>query len=289
MRYKSSQEAVASQAAPVAPSNPDLHYTKSGQLDMRYKTSREVVQKMEKLVLGKDKANGKARKASDAQTRLQGVPSDVPVTKDGAPNMQTNKAKDWVKSQAQRWHPAEELPAWVPRLKDGSPDLSKAVARHFLGGYPALAQQDKRDDYYERKRLDQEYEQMLQQQRDMPVEMVFEPVPVQATAELREAFANVDESDGANSLMPMSAVIQFDFDDDLELDDDTEPLAHGSFGTVYKGKWNDKQVAIKKLHAAKLTKKERKMFTRETIILGMLGDLPISLSCTATRSTPSAS
>ncbi|KAK1928650.1 putative serine/threonine-protein kinase [Phytophthora citrophthora] len=274
MRYKSSREATTTQAAPVAPANPDLHYKKSGQLDMRYKSSREVAQKMEKLDLGKNKDNGKARKASGAQTRLKGVPSDIPVTKAGAPNMRTSKAKDWVQSQAQHWHPAEELPEWVPRLKDGSPDLSKAVARHFLGGSPALVQQDKRDDYYERKRLDELYEQMLQQQREMPVEMVFEPELVQATAELREAFANVGEADGANTLMTTANVIQFDFDDDLEIEEEEEPLSHGSFGTVYKGKWDYKKVVIKKLHAAKLTKKDRKMFIRETIILGMLGDHP---------------
>lgn len=132
MRFKSSRETTATQTASVSPASTDLHYTKSGKLDMRYKSSLEVVQKMEELALGKNKVNGKTRKASDAQTRLQGIPSDVPVTKAGAPNLRT--AKDWVQSQAQRWHPAEELPEWVPRLKDGSPDLSKAVARHFLGG-----------------------------------------------------------------------------------------------------------------------------------------------------------
>lgn len=136
-----------------------------------------------------------------------------------------------------------------------------------------LAQHDKRDDYYERKLLDEVYEQMLQQQREMPVEMVVETEPVRATAELREAFANVGKSDGVSNLTPMSNVIQFDFDNDLEIDEE-EPLGHGGFGCVYKGKWDDKQVAIKKLHAAKLTKKDRKMFIRETIILGMLGDHP---------------
>ncbi|EGZ20064.1 hypothetical protein PHYSODRAFT_496725 [Phytophthora sojae] len=74
--------------------------------------------------------------------------------------------------------------------------------------------------------------------------------------------------------MPKSSVTQLDFDNDLDIDQDAEPLGHGGFGTVYKGKWSAKDVAVKKLHAAKLTKKERKMFVRETLILGMLGDHP---------------
>ncbi|GMF36177.1 unnamed protein product [Phytophthora lilii] len=108
----------------------------------------------------------------------------------------------------------------------------------------------------------------------MPVEIIPEPEPVQATNDLRNAFANIDDDAADESFMPKSSVTQLDFNDDLEIDEDAEPIGHGGFGTVYKGKWNSKQVAIKKLHATKLTKKERKMFIRETLILGMLGDHP---------------
>jgi serine/threonine protein kinase len=96
---------------------------------------------------------------------------------------------------------------------------------------------------------------------------------VRATAELRQAFSNVDD-DAGDTFMPQSSVAQLDFDNDIEIDEDGELLGQGGFGAVYKGTWSDKQVAVKKLHAAKLTKKERKMFIRETLILGMLGDHP---------------
>ncbi|ETN12885.1 TKL protein kinase [Phytophthora nicotianae INRA-310] len=280
MRYKSSQ-AVAQQlnksaVPPPAPSSSDLHYTKSGALDMRYKSSREVVQRMEKM--GLNSANNgtktKSKNTAKPQRRLEGVPRDLPVTKSGMPDLRTSKAKQWVQSQAQHWHPADALPEWVPCLKDGSPDMTKAVSRHFIGGSPALLQQDKRDDYYENKlRNDRLFEQLLQQQRQQPVELVSEPEPVRATAQLRDAFASIDE-DAGDSFMPTSNVTQLDFTNDLKIDEDAELLGQGGFGCVYQGIWNEKKVAIKKLHAAKLAKKERKMFVRETLILGMLGDHP---------------
>ncbi|KAE8955903.1 hypothetical protein PF011_g31653, partial [Phytophthora fragariae] len=153
--------------------------------------------------------------------------------------------------------------------------MTKAVARHFIGGSPALTQEDKRDDYYKNKCLeDRQFQRLMQQQREMPVEMVSQPEPVHATANLRQAFANVDDDAADDSFMPKSSVTQLDFDNDLDIDQDAEPLGHGGFGTVFKGKWDAKVVAIKKLHAAKLTKKERKMFIRETLILGMLGAHP---------------
>ncbi|KAK1928649.1 putative serine/threonine-protein kinase [Phytophthora citrophthora] len=274
MRYKSSRaiaQRLKQSTTPVPPpvpsNNQQLHFTKDGKLDMRYKSSREVAEKMAKMLL-----NGDSFITTKPPQRLEGVPRDVPVTKAGIPDLRTTKGKQWIQSQAQRWHPADPLPAWVPSLKDGSPDMTKAVSRHFIGGSPALHQQDKRDEYYENKRLqDRLFERLLQNQRQVTVEMVPEPEPVRATSQLRAAFANIDTDAGGN-FMPKSSVIQLDFDDDLEIEE--EPLSHGSFGTVYKGKWDYKKVAIKKLHAAKLTKKDRKMFIRETIILGMLGDHP---------------
>ncbi|OWZ00897.1 TKL protein kinase, partial [Phytophthora megakarya] len=274
MRYKSSQ-AVAEQlnkaatiAAPPAPSN--LHYTKSGALDMRYKSSREVVQRMEKMGLNSNKS--KSQKAPKPQRRLEGVPLDLPVTKAGTPDLRTTKAKEWVQSQAQRWHPADALPVWVPCLKDGSPDMTKAVSRHFIGGSPALIQQDRRDDYYEKKlQRDRLFQKLMQKQRKKPVELIVEPQSVRATAELRTAFANIDDDDATiDSFLPKSSVTQLNFDEELEIDKDAELLGQGGFGVVYKGMWSKKNVAIKKLHATKLTKKERKMFIRETLILGML-------------------
>ncbi|KAL3665334.1 hypothetical protein V7S43_009374 [Phytophthora oleae] len=161
MRYKSSQ-AVAKQlkqfTTPVpspAPSNNQLHYTKRGALDMRYKSSREVAQRMAKMGLNGDGSTTKnsTRKAAKPPRRLKGVPRDLPVTKAGTPDLRTTRAKQWVQNQAQLWHPADALPVWVPSLKDGSPDMTKAVSRHFIGGSPALLQQDKRVEYYENKRL----------------------------------------------------------------------------------------------------------------------------------------
>ncbi|KAG7377621.1 hypothetical protein PHYBOEH_000754 [Phytophthora boehmeriae] len=289
MRYNSSRAAAdsgyfgSSSASPhPAPHNDggsstpssELHYTKSGSLDMRYKTSREVAHKMEHLALnssGKTKTN----KTAKPQAHVKDVPNDVPLTKAGVPDLRTTKAKEWVQSQAQRWHPTEELPSWVPCLKDGSPDMTKAVARHFIGGSPALIHVDKRDEYYAKKCLsDRLFKQLMQQQRELPVEMISEPQPVQATRQLRNAFANIDDDAADNSFMPKSSVTELNFDDELEIDEDAELLGQGGFGIVYKGTWNKKRVAIKKLHAAKLSKKERKMFIRETLILGLLGDHP---------------
>ncbi|GMF36179.1 unnamed protein product [Phytophthora lilii] len=124
MRYKSSHDAVGTAVLGNAPDD-NLHYTKSGALDMRYKSSREVVQKMEKLGLNQA---SKSKKAAKPQKRAQGVPNDLPVTKAGTPDLRTTKAKQWVQSQAQRWHPADALPAWVPCL----------IARHDQGSVASL-------------------------------------------------------------------------------------------------------------------------------------------------------
>ncbi|KAF1791250.1 Protein kinase-like domain [Phytophthora cactorum] len=294
MRYASSQAAVA-QAPSSRPSNSNLHYTKSGALDMRYKSSQAVAQQLNKsttaaavpppapsssnLHYTKSGAldmryKSSREKAAKPQRRLEGVPRDLPVTKSGTPDLRTTRAKEWIQSQAQHWHPADALPEWVPCLKDGSPDMTKAVSRHFIGRSPALLQQDKRDDYYENKLLrDRLFERLLQQQRQRPVELVSEPEPVRATAQLRDAFADIDEDTGDSSFMPESNVTQLDFENDLAIDEDAELLGQGGFGCVYKGFWNKKN-------------KERKMFICETLILGMLGDHPNIVQLYGTHSIP---
>ncbi|KAG3245793.1 hypothetical protein PI124_g9472 [Phytophthora idaei] len=257
MRYKSSQ-AVAQQlnksvtaaaVPPPAPSSSNLHYTKSGALDMRYKSSREVVRRMEKMGLNSasNTTKTKSRKAAMPQRRLEGVPRDLPVTKSGTPDLCTTRAKEWVQSQAQHWHPADALPEWIPCLKDGSPDMTKAVSRHFIG---SCSSSDRG------------------QWNWSPSQNQFEPRFSSATR------SPTLTKTGDSSFMPESNVTQLDFENDLAIDKDAELLGQGGFGCVYKGSWNKKNVAIKKLHAAKLAKKERKMFIRETLILGMLGDHP---------------
>lgn len=278
MRYSSSRAAVAQASAATPPPAPtwsgQLHLKKDQTPDMRYKSSHEFVKRMENLELNTSSKKEASAAKTKTQPRVQGVARGVPVTKSGAPDLRTTRAKEWVQEQARNWHPAESLPPWVPCLKDGSPDMTKTIARHFIGGSPALLQTDKRDNYYENKCLrDRLFEQMMQEQRDMPVEMVREPVPVQATNQLRAAFADVVEKK-EDGFMPASNVAQLDYEKDLVIAADAEPLGHGGFGTVYRGKWKGNNVAIKKLHASKLTKKDRKMFVRETLILGLLGDHP---------------
>ncbi|KAF1778821.1 Protein kinase-like domain [Phytophthora cactorum] len=274
MRYASSQAAVAQAAAapssrpsrsalnksitaaavpPPAPSSSNLHYTKSGALDMRYKSSREVVRRMEKMGL-----NSASNTTKIKSRRLRSLSVDWRASTGLARDkiryarLRTTRAKEWVQSQAQHWHPADALPEWVPCLKDGSPDMTKAVSRHFIGRSPALLQQDKRDDYYENKLLrDRLFERLLQQQRQRPVELVSEPEPVRATAQLRDAFADIDEDTGDSSFMPESNLHSL-----------TSRMTW--LLTKTQNYWakedSAKNVAIKKLQAAKLAKKERKMF-----------------------------
>eukprot|EP01116_Phalansterium_solitarium_P012618 TRINITY_DN2906_c2_g1_i1.p1 TRINITY_DN2906_c2_g1~~TRINITY_DN2906_c2_g1_i1.p1 ORF type:complete len:471 (-),score=150.64 TRINITY_DN2906_c2_g1_i1:126-1538(-) len=58
--------------------------------------------------------------------------------------------------------------------------------------------------------------------------------------------------------------------DDLEYDDERDRIAKGAFGTVYKGKWKEAEVAIKILNTQEMVEEERAMVMREIKLMSKL-------------------
>lgn len=71
-----------------------------------------------------------------------------------------------------------------------------------------------------------------------------------------------------------SSVQQLDYAEDLIVNEIDAPLGRGSFGVVLRGLYRGTIVAVKRLHAPQLSKRERKMFSNETLVLGVLGAHP---------------
>lgn len=298
MRYSSSKQAAAS----VKPSSArqatrtagqEVHLNKDGSLDMRYSSSKKLAEEIEKLAV-------QAPNRTKAK-EVTGVPSDVPVTKAGLPDLRTVRGKQWVTQQAQAWHLGQELPSWVPRHKDGAPDMTKAAARQFIQaaefGNEQPVQPRSRDEYYQNKLLqDRLFEQAIERQRREVVSEVVEPPPLVWTSTVCDALAGMGgvfsmEYPSATMMTRSTASFQaqaqaaaeeklpdnvrvFDYKRDLAIDESAEPLGRGGFGFVMRGTWLGIAVAVKKLHLSRLAKKDRRMFERELRVLAVLGEHP---------------
>lgn len=295
MRYSSSKAAVAtanspfgnsagysthgyvqSVAPPAAPASQALHYKKDGTLDMRYKSSQEVVAKqMQQLdIASSSTATQKRAKAATSQRKsAMGIPSHVPVTKSGFPDLRTRAAKDWIQAEAKTWNDATPLPRWIPRLKDGSPDTTKSATRTFFSGAPSPPP-PRRDEYYAERLMDEMFRRLVELERKQTIARLPAPERLQNTAAMRATLERIHESDSAADRSLSSSVRQLDYARDLVVNETDAPLGRGSFGVVLRGTWEGKSVAIKQLHAAQLSKRDRKMFTNETLVLGVLGKHP---------------
>ncbi|TYZ57144.1 hypothetical protein PybrP1_002776 [[Pythium] brassicae (nom. inval.)] len=285
MRYKSSQAVAATIAHGASRSSStkrhdaeqqqqQLHYKKDGTLDMRYKSSQEVVaRQLQQLDLAAAKAQRSSTKRSTAaapqRQPTRGVPSHVPVTKAGYPDLRTRAAKDWVLAEASAWHDAAPLP-------DGSPDTTKTATRAFFAR-AAPPPPPRRDEYYAERLLDAVFQQLVARERERAVPRLRAPELLPDTAVTRLALQQIHQpaetTDATVHGLP-SSVQLLDYARDLVVNEADAPLGRGSFGVVLRGSWRGTSVAVKRLHAAQLTKRERKMFSNETLVLGVLGAHP---------------
>ncbi|GAB9464469.1 putative serine/threonine-protein kinase [Globisporangium polare] len=296
MRYKSSQTAAATPVESTSTSE-RVHRKKDGSLDMRYKSSQEIAKRLEKL----DMSSSSSREAKDKdkaaekkqQRQGMGVPSYVPVTSTGRPDLRTKAAKDWITLQAQEWNDASPLPPWIPRLKDGSPDTTTSLTRNFFSN-ATPPPEPRRDDYYAQRLVNRMYQRLIQMERAQQVPRIQEPERLPDTDAMRTALdkmhhepatppqAGNEQATTATAAVAAgfdtdalpSDVQQLEYARDLVVDNSVAPLGHGSFGVVIRGSWNGKEVAIKKLHTSQLTKRDRKAFIKETLVLGVLGSHP---------------
>ena len=256
MRYKSSQNASAA-ASPtdqkVQKTNGELHYKKDGTLDMRFSSSK--LENFRRLQIGEQRLNSTTTDAS--------IPSDIPKTKQGCPDMRNPKAKEWVQQEAAKLNSADKVPSWIPKKKDGTVDYSKPITKIFMAArrqqkeqqcnqYPD--QQDEefmpREQYYVEKQKDEDFNMAVYRERQMEVDIPPE-LPL---------MPNYDDVD-----VPLIDFESMDIDK-------SEELGHGSFGMVYKGRWNGFDIAVKCLHIQKLTKHEKDDFVKEIEIHALLGN-----------------
>ncbi|TMW56130.1 hypothetical protein Poli38472_008778 [Pythium oligandrum] len=187
--------------------------------------------------------------------------------------------------QAQSWTDAESLPLWIPRRKDGAPDLTTSVARNFFNAAKPPPP-PRRDLYYKERLTNREFFKAVNIERRTIIDRVTIPTPMPETRTLRGVFEELSESsanrvtrshDDDDQLAKMpNTVVEVDYATDLTINIDKSDtvLGTGSFGVVYKGKWKDQIVAVKKLHTSQLTKKDRRMFIKEALVLGVLGAHP---------------
>ncbi|TMW56129.1 hypothetical protein Poli38472_008777 [Pythium oligandrum] len=303
MRYSSSKQAVAMAAVSPSPcfsnSGAPLHYKKDGTLDMRFRSSREAiaVRSVPPALQhrpGLQMECGVGIFASTSVRATMGIPEHVPITRSGRPDLRTRAAKDWVVDQARSWSDVAPLPPWIPRRKDGSPDLTRAAARNFFKS-AAPPPAPRRKEYYQERLMNETFSGAITETRALDIDRVEEPAPLRGTESLRRVFEELsfmelpatDKSSGAPSSaiadplveMPTN-VVEVDYATDLTINIDKSDtvLGTGSFGVAYKGKWKDQIVAVKKLHTSQLTKKDRRMFIKEALVLGCWVLTPTSLS-----------
>ena len=297
-RYASSKKVVT--ASPEA--SQELHYKKDGTLDRRYASSKKVVtaspEASQELHYKKDgtldkryassKKVAAASPASNLESKMknldigESIPSNIPVTKKGFPDMRNKKAKQWVQQQAAQWT-KPELPSWVPKKKDGAIDSKAAVAIAFMAACPQQQDQglfssiwqyrtqadveNPRERYYAQKQADEGFRIAVEQERQSVVDIPRELPPIPMTEDLKHMLGDLDNSEFSSSIPDNVPIIDCK---DLIIDDSNE-LGRGSFGVVMKGEWNGMDVAVKVLHLKKLTKQEQKDFVKEIRILALLG------------------
>ena len=289
MRYSSSKQAAASGAGSgygsASSYSSGHHYKKDGSLDMRYNSSKQAAgladdfnqmsvtkpssglhyKKDMRYRSSKEEVHGTS--SGFKPVKSYRIPDSVPKKKDGTPDMRTRAAKDWVAGEASA-HMTSDLPAWVPRKKDGSVNLSTAVGRAFASHGSHRGQQ--REDYWHSRIADDLFRDLVvaQRQRSVPAP---EPTPILMTPFLHDECRG--QSGDSETTMPDS-IFHIDYDSlEITADKSTE-LGRGSFGVVLKGKWSGVNVAVKKLHLDKLTKKEKESFRKEIVILANLGMHP---------------
>jgi len=257
MRYSSSKQAAClandlGRMNVTAPPS-DLHYKKDGSLYMRYHSSKQEVPGI----------------SSGSKVSYR-IPDYVPKKKDGAPDMRTTAAKNWVASEAAACVTGG-LPAWVPTKKDGSVDLRTAIGRAFAGRESYKVQ--RRDGYWRNRIVDDFFRDLVQAQREMLVP-AFEPTPVLVTPSLYGECRSQSSFVGDFKATIPDSIPHIDYCN-LEITaDESSVLGRGSFGVVLKGKWNGMDIAVKKLHLDQLTKKDKDAFCKEVVILANLGSHP---------------
>jgi len=297
MRYKSSKEAAARgeggsysrSPSSSGSSSQGLHYKKDGTLDMRYKSSRDAI------LSGSDSQGrltvDRKEEAMKRRIKASGYDmSDVPVKKDGTPNMTRKAAREWVAKQAQYWD-GVDYPPFLHLRKDGTPDVSSAVTRIFLEAANAKVPEPSsraREKYWERRMLNSTFarereEVELKRQCKLPPRdfshMSIDAVE-HAKAEAGEAMdaISINERGEISWAAHITTNVREISPEDLSTNEDRDKLGAGGFGQVFKGTYNGKDVAIKRLHLDKMNKKDKISFVNEVNALAAFSKHPSIVS-----------
>jgi len=144
---------------------------------------------------------------------------------------------------------ASPLPDWVPRTKDGSVNFATAIGREFAAMDPTSR---RRDDYWRSRVTDDFFRNLVMAQRQMSVP----PLPVTPFFH-GECHGQSRFTGDLKTTVPDPNISHIDYCSLKITTDESRELGRGSFGVVLKGKWNDVDVAVKKLHLDQLTKKRK--------------------------------
>eukprot|EP01137_Pigoraptor_chileana_P034462 Opistho-2@27049 len=315
MRYASSKAASASPAtsnsgyayaggyaASSQGQQGNLHYKKDGTLDMRYassKASSGLTGQMQRVSIGS-------------------VPAGIPVTKQGRPDMRFKAARKYIqesRAPAGGRGPTTMPGSDVPLKKDGTPDMRYKAAQEYVRRQSTAGLEESEDpirlrkEYWEGRARDDDFMELCQEARQQSVAMPQRPNLLPKTAEYREEFARFcGDGDSIGPTVAPAApaatttrtapapaaslrsvgvpesvqVVPFN---SLTLE---REMGRGSFGVVHMAKWNGTTVAVKVLHMAELTKKDKRDLEKELAVMAKLGNHPNLLSLVAYCSAPPA-
>lgn len=202
-------------------------------------------------------------------------PAYLVFNKEGYPNANDERTKQWVLQQARSWNVNEhDLPRWIPRKVDGNPNFSHKLTFLFSTGakhdiafpaLPAYLQNWNRMIYYDGKSKVSSFVEEITKRRNHMVVLTTGNDLLSTTTQVHELL-HPDLCSGVcvdlNEALPRD--LQLD-SDSVELNCKSPLLGVGVFGKVSTGSWRGMHVAVKSFHMQ--TDSDKNNFLKEVALM----------------------